>query len=82
MIFEIKFTPEAEETYNAIISQLRERWGDKFVKTFEIKISKMFDIISTAPYSYPIDSNNVQLRKCVPHKIALYSIGLMKIISS
>lgn len=37
MSLEIRFTVEAEETYHALISQLRERWGDKFVIKFENK---------------------------------------------
>lgn len=34
MIFEINFTPEAGETYDAVSSQLQERWGNKVVIRF------------------------------------------------
>lgn len=54
MNFEIKFTPEAEETYEAVISQLRQRWGDKFVTTFEARVLKRLRTISKSPYIYPI----------------------------
>jgi hypothetical protein len=52
MNFEIKFTPEAEETYEAVISQLRQRWGDKFVTTFEARVLKSLRTISKSPYIY------------------------------
>ncbi|MDB4927427.1 type II toxin-antitoxin system RelE/ParE family toxin [Mucilaginibacter sp.] len=68
MNLEIKFTPKAEETYEAVVLQLRERWGDRFVKKFENKISKIFDTISTTPYIYPTDRKFTDLRKCIPHK--------------
>ena len=68
MILPIKFTPETEETYSAVIAQLRERWGDKYVAKFETKVSKIFDTISSTPDIYPVDKQFVDLRKCVPHK--------------
>lgn len=68
MNFEIRFTPEAEETYDAVISQLRQRWGDHFVDKFEAKVWKAFETISDNPYIYPIARENPELRKCIPHK--------------
>ncbi len=68
MNLEIKFTPEAEETYSAVVSQLRERWGEQFVAKFETKVSKIFDIISMTPYAYSVDKQFTELRKCIPHK--------------
>jgi len=32
----IKFTPEAEDTYEAVVSQLLDRWGEKFVLRFSV----------------------------------------------
>ena len=37
MIFEIKFTSEAEETYDLVRDQLQERWGNRVVTTLEKK---------------------------------------------
>jgi len=68
MNFKIRFTPEAEETYDALVAQLRHRWGDKFVSKFEIKISKCLDIISKTPEIYPIADTDKEIRKCVLHK--------------
>lgn len=68
MNFEIKFTPEAEETYDAVVEQLRQRWGDRFVKKFEVKVSKCLDTITKAPFLYPIAEENTEIRKCLLHK--------------
>ena len=64
----IRLTPEAEETYNIISEQLRERWGDKFVIKLKAKISKTFELISHTPFAYPISKENNETRKCVLHK--------------
>jgi len=40
MSFEIRLTREAEETYDAVVTQLRQRWGDRFVNKFEAKVLK------------------------------------------
>lgn len=78
MNFQIKFTPEAEETYNDVVSQLRQRWGDSFVTKFETKISKILDIISATPHIYPVAQENAELRKCIPHKNCsmFYKVGI------
>ncbi len=64
----IRFTPEAGETYYALIIQLQERWGDKFVSEFEAKVDKSVKIISEAPYIYPIVNEANEIRKCILHK--------------
>jgi plasmid stabilization system protein ParE len=68
MSFEVKFTPEAEETYDALTAQLRHRWGDKFVLKFENRVSKCLDLISATPDIYPIAEIDTEVRKCVLHK--------------
>ncbi|MES2810537.1 MAG: type II toxin-antitoxin system RelE/ParE family toxin [Bacteroidota bacterium] len=68
MIYDIKFTPEAEETYLAIKLQLKARWGEKVVDNFENKVSNVFDLISSDPEIYPQDKVFTALRKCVLHK--------------
>jgi len=37
MNYQIKFTTEAEETYDAVIEQLKERWGERFVTNFKTR---------------------------------------------
>jgi plasmid stabilization system protein ParE len=54
MSFRIVFTPEAEETYDALSTQLRGRWGENYVDKFESKISKSLDRIINNPYLFPV----------------------------
>jgi plasmid stabilization system protein ParE len=68
MSFEIRFTPEAEETYNAVVDQLRERWGERFVTKFEDKVLKCLDTLQSTPYIYPVAEENTEIRKCLLHK--------------
>ena len=68
MSFEIRFTPEAEETYKAVVDQLLQRWGDRFVSKFETKVLKCLNIMTANPYLYPIIEENTEIRKCFLHK--------------
>jgi hypothetical protein len=68
MNFEIKFTPEAEETYVTVMEQLRQRWGDKFVLKLASRISKCLDVLASTPYLYPIIDETTGIRRCVLHK--------------
>ncbi len=68
MSLAIRFAVEAEETYDSIVSQLRERWGDKYVVKFEKKLSKVLEIIAKTPLVYPIAQENIETHKCVLHK--------------
>lgn len=44
MPFNIKFSIQAEETFDAIVDQIEKRWGDKIVKRFKDKVNKALDI--------------------------------------
>lgn len=68
MNFLIKFTPEAEETYQELISQLRQRWGERFVIKLEAKLLKCLYTITDSPYIYPVADENMEVRKCLLHK--------------
>ena len=50
MSFDIRFSPEAEETYDAVISQLQAGWGDQFVSKFETKWLSCLQKISQKPF--------------------------------
>jgi plasmid stabilization system protein ParE len=68
MSLEIRFTPEAEDTFASVAVQLQAKWGEKFVIALQEKISKVNDIISDDPYIYPATGTNINVRKCVLHK--------------
>jgi hypothetical protein len=68
MIYQIRFTPEAEETYLAIKLQISARWGQKVVSKLEDKVSNVSSMISFDPEIYPQDKSFATIRKCVLHK--------------
>ena len=82
MIYEIKFTPEAEETYDAVSSQLRESWGDKVVLNLEKRVLKSLSVISKTPLIYPVIDEVTEVRKCVLHKNCslLYKVFDTKVV--
>jgi plasmid stabilization system protein ParE len=68
MNYKLIFSPKAEETYDALTYQLRQRWGDHFVNKFETKVQKSLKTIVENPYIYPIAEENTEVRKCILHK--------------
>jgi len=68
MSFVLKFTPEAEETYDSLVAQLKHTWGARYVVRFEIKVLKSLKMIADSPYLYPVIEDNTNIRRCVLHK--------------
>ena len=64
----VRFTPEAESTFRALVYQLQSQWGEKFVSKLELKVEKVLSQISVSPTMYPIVLEQHELRRCVLHK--------------
>jgi hypothetical protein len=58
MSFEVRFSRRAIETFDAVVIQLNQRWGNKFVSKFKAKVSNSLDIIAESPFIYPIAQKN------------------------
>jgi hypothetical protein len=68
MSFEVRFGPESGITFDAVVQQLHERWGEKTVLQFEAKVRKCIKTLTSNPYLYGIANQEMELRKCVLHK--------------
>ncbi len=68
MLHPLLFTPEAEQTFEAISQQLLHQWDFQYVKKFERRITHALGIISKTPHLYPLISKNSTVRKCIVHK--------------
>src|ERR1700761_604493 len=68
MIFEIKFSPEGEDTFDSVVIQLRARWGENYVHKFEAKLLSALKTIQASPFIYPLVDESTIVRKCVIHK--------------
>lgn len=67
-MYTIKFTKEAEDTFDAITSQLTERFSIKTVLKFQEELEKVLNSISNSPLSFPIVDKRTEVRKCILHK--------------
>lgn len=52
MAKKIIWTPEAEKTFEAIISHLQEHWSNKEIKKFVEKLDRILEHISRHPLAY------------------------------
>jgi plasmid stabilization system protein ParE len=67
--YKILFTPEAVDTFDAISTQILDRWGESKLQEFKLRVSKYLEIIAQSPYIYPILSELFpDLRRCILHK--------------
>lgn len=67
MALPIRFSPESEKTFEIVIHQLSERWGEKYVAKFKAKTTKSLNIIADNPNLYPVADPVRDVRKCVLH---------------
>ncbi len=68
MSYPLLFTPEAEQTFEAISQQLLQQWGILYVKKFKKRITRALSIITQTPHLYPLISEDSTVRKCIVHK--------------
>lgn len=68
MHYTLRFTPEAEDTYDALSSQLMERWGERYVLKFEGRVANALETLGKTPFLYPVAIEATQIRKCIVHK--------------
>lgn len=68
MNLEVKFTPEAEETFDLMILQIKNKWGESVVVNLENKILNSLSLISKNPFIHSVVFEQSEIRKCVLHK--------------
>ncbi|MDF2909685.1 MAG: Plasmid stabilization system protein ParE [Sporolactobacillus laevolacticus] len=68
MKFELRFTPEAEDTYTSVIEQLFNKWGEKYVFKLQNRLEKVLNTLTENPELYPIVVETTEIRKCLLHK--------------
>lgn len=52
MDYEVVITDRAWDTFDAIRSQIQNRWGNKIASDFETRVLKTLDIISQSPFIF------------------------------
>jgi plasmid stabilization system protein ParE len=66
--FTLIFAHEARETYEAIQSQIRNRWGETVLAKFERKTLKTFYHIAKSPFIFKEIVENPNVRKGLINK--------------
>jgi plasmid stabilization system protein ParE len=68
MIYTIVFSSTAIESFDAIKSQIEERFGNKTVLEFEERILKVLEVISSSPEVFQRIQQSPNIRKGFIHK--------------
>ena len=68
MSYNLVFSSHAIESFDAIKSQLQEKWGTKIVSNFEKRTVKVLETISISPLIFQGIKHAPQIRKGFIHK--------------
>jgi plasmid stabilization system protein ParE len=81
MIYDVVFTPEAEDTFDLICEQLIQRWGITTLMEFQKLVDVGIKSIAKNPFLYQFIEKKLQLRKLTIHKNCsiLYRINEHKV---
>lgn len=82
MSYEVIFTPESEETFDLISSQLLENWGLKTVLKFQRLTSVFVEKVAEDPFLFQIVEELAEIRRYNIHSncSVLYSINGNKVV--
>jgi plasmid stabilization system protein ParE len=76
MALKARWTPEAEETFNAIIAYLENKWTDNEVRSFVQKSQKVIGQIEKNPYQFKSSGfNEVRIAFITKHNNLIYFVN-------
>jgi len=64
-ILKIRWTEEATNNLENIISYLETNWTEKELKSFFTKLEKQLELLSIFPQAYPISIKRKKIHRCV-----------------
>jgi plasmid stabilization system protein ParE len=71
----IKWTPEAEETFDAIIEYLKHKWTERQIAHFVGSTNKVLELISDNPRMYrKTNRKNFHEALVTPHNLLIYKV--------
>ncbi len=68
MVYLLKYSPVALDTFDEIAEQLRNRWGDKYVGEFKQRTVKVIETIRASPLIFQSIESNTNVRRGFIHK--------------
>jgi plasmid stabilization system protein ParE len=75
MVKKIKWTSEAEETYDRIIQYLESRWTDREIVNFILRTQRVLNFIAENPYLFRRSGrNHVHEALITTHNLLLYRV--------
>jgi plasmid stabilization system protein ParE len=75
MVKEIKWTPEAERTFESVINYLKIEWSEKEVASFVESTDTVIDYIAEYPYMFRrAGKKNIREALITPHNLLIYKI--------
>ena len=72
MAYKIRWTPEAEKTFDAIILYLDEKWTEREIVNFVIKTNDLINLIATYPRMFKYSSKTEIRVGFVTNHISLF----------
>lgn len=75
MAKEIRWTPEAIETFERVIEYLKDEWSEKEIENFVTATDKVIEYISDHPGMFrKTEHKNMREALVTPHNLLIYKI--------
>jgi plasmid stabilization system protein ParE len=68
MIYFLKYSPRALETFEEIARQVSNRWGDKYADEFRKRTVKVIEGIRISPFIFQAIDSDINIRKGFIHR--------------
>jgi len=68
MVYEIKWTSRAKESYDSNVSYLEKEWSEKEIKNFVIAVEEKVRLIAIFPELFIVTNKRKHIRKTIINK--------------
>ncbi|WP_353125074.1 type II toxin-antitoxin system RelE/ParE family toxin [Parapedobacter pyrenivorans] len=66
--YKLYFSPEAKDSFEALLEQVKERWGVKTAKQFQKDTRRILGIITKFPFAFQAIQENTKVKRAIVHR--------------
>lgn len=66
--YKLYFSQEAKDSFEALLEQVRERWGTKTAKQFQKDTRRVLGIVTKFPFAFQTVQEDARVRRAIVHR--------------
>ena len=68
MDYKIYFSQEAKDSFEALLEQVKERWGTKTAKQFQKDTKRILEVVAKLPFTFQVIQEDTRVRRVIVHR--------------